>query len=220
MAAGQMAVEALGATNYGNGSQLDIHGNSQGAQFVVQTLPPFAALAAQGNVYVGRTSTAVAPVAALPTTASQLTLWNGESQTSGTGRSYVILSLGWTTIASAAAAFVGQLLANVSTVPTAVPTGTAATSIVGLSGLATGSSATLLSAVTITNNGVWHPVGPSVNGGAATATISMGAEWYTQGEYILRPGGLLNLAVLCSAAGSATCDVSIKWAEIPLVLGR
>lgn len=220
MAAGQVSVEALGATNYGDSSSVDIHGNSQGAQYVVQSLPPLAQLSAQGNVYGGGTATAVAPVAALPTTASHLTLWNGESQTSGTGRSYVILAIGWTTIASAAAAFVGQLLTNMSTVATAVPTGTTATAITGLSGLATGSSATLLSAVTITNNGVWQPFGPSINGAAATATISLGWEGYTQGEYILRPGMRFNMAVLCSAAGSATCDIFLKWAELPLKLGR
>lgn len=38
MAAGQVSVEALGATNYGDGSSMDIHGNSQGAQYVVQSL--------------------------------------------------------------------------------------------------------------------------------------------------------------------------------------
>lgn len=220
MAAGQVSVEALGATVYGDGSSVDIHGNSQGAQYVVQSLPPFAQLSAQGNVYVARTATAVAPVAALPTTASHLTLWNGESQTSGTGRSYVILSVGFTTIASAAAAFVGQLICQMETIATAVPTGTAASSIVGLSGLSTGSSATILSAVTVANSGVWHPVGPSYNAGAATATIGLGGEFYTQGEYILRPGMRFDLAVFCSAAGSATCDISIKWAELPLKLGR
>lgn len=202
---------------------MDIHGNSQGAQYVVQSLPPFAMLSAQGNVYGAGTAvaSAVAPVAAFPTTASHLTLWNGESQTSGTGKSYIILSISWTTIASAAAAFVGQLLTNMSTVATAVPTGTAATAITGLSGLATGSSATILSAVTITNNGVWQPYGPSVNAAAATATISLGSgEVYSQGEYILRPGMRFNMAVLCSSAGSATCAIFVKWAEIPYVLGR
>ncbi len=220
MAAGQLnSTNTAGAVN-AVGSSMDLYGNSQGAQLIAPSLPEYSVLTAQGNVYVAGTATAVAPVAAIPTTASHLTLWNGESQ-SGGGKSYVILAISWTTIASAAAAFVGQLLVNMSSVATAVPTGTTATAISGLSGLATGSSATILSAVTITNNGVWHPYGPSVNAGAATATISLGSgDVYSKGEYILRPGMRFNMAVLCSAAGSATCDIFVKWAEIPYTLGR
>lgn len=220
MAAGQVNVEALGATVYGDSPSVDIHGNSQGAQYVVQSLPSNSTMSAQGNVYVAGTATAVAPVAVIPTTASHLTLWNGESQTSGSGRSYIILSVGYYTVVSAGAALITQMLVNVSTVPTTVPSGTAATSIVGLSGLSTGTSATIKSAVTITNNGVWHPFGPSYNAAAATATVGLGGETYTQGEYILRPGGLFNMAVLCSAAASATCSIFVKWAELPLKLGR
>ncbi len=220
MAAGQVSVEAAGATNYGDASSVDVHGNSQGAQYVVQSLPPFAQLAAQGNVYQAGTATAVAPVAVVPTTAAHLCLWNGESQTSGTGKAYVILSIGYYTVASAAAAIITQMLVSVMTVPTVVPTGTAATAITGLSGLSTGSTATVLSAVTVVNNGVWAPFGPSYNAGAATATIGLGGETYTQGEYILRPGGRLAMAVLCSAAGSATCSIFVKWAEVPLKLAR
>lgn len=221
MPAGQLnSTNTAGSVNV-VGSSTDLYGTSQGAQLVAQSLPEYSVLTAQGNVYVAGTATAVAPVIAIPTTASQLTLWNGESQTSGTGKSYIILAISWTTIASAAAAFVGQLLVNMSSVATAVPTGTAATAISGLSGLATGSSATILSAVTITNNGVWHPYGPSVNAGAATATISLGSgDVYSKGEYILRPGMRFNMAVLCSAAGSATCDIFVKWCEIPYTLGR
>lgn len=220
MAAGQINVEALGSTNYGDGSSMDQHGNSQGATYVVQTLLPSGQQSANGNVYVAGTATAVAPVAVIPTTAAHLTLWNGESQTSGTGKSYQLISAGYYTVVSAGAALITQLFLTMTTVATVVPTGTAATAIAGLSGLATGSSATILSAVTVVNNGVWHPFGPSYNAGAATATVALGGETYTQGEYILRPGMRLSAAVVCSAAASATCSIFFKWAELPLKLGR
>jgi hypothetical protein len=220
MAANQVAVEALSSTNYGDASALDIHGNSQGAQYVVQTLGQYGVASAAGNVYVAGNATAVAPVAAVPTTAAHLTLWNGESQTGSAGKMYSLISASWYTVVSAGAAFVGQLFLTMTTVATAVPTGTTATAIAGLSGLSTGSSATVLGGVTVVNNGVWHPFGPSVNAGAATATIALGGETYTQGEYILRPGMRLSAAVVCSAAASATCSIFFKWMEIPLKLGR
>lgn len=163
------------------------------------------------RLFVAGTATAVAPVAALPTTAAHFALWNGESVG---GKTYTITSVGFTTIASAAAAFVGQLLVNVSAASRPIISGTAASGPRSTDGITGGTNAVVASAVTIGATwGVWHPVGLSANSVAATATISLGSWAYVRGMYLLPPGGVIALAVLCSAAGSATCDHFITWEE-------
>lgn len=166
------------------------------------------------RLFVAGTSTAIAPVAAIPTTAAQFCLWNGES---AGGKTYTITSVGFTPIASAAAAFVAQLLAHCAPAAQNIISGTAANGPKSTDGIVGGSRAAVASAVTLTAGqlagGIWHPVGPSVNGGAATATIAMGSYQQVRGLYVLPPGGLLSLAVLCSAAGSATCQLYIQWEE-------
>lgn len=159
--------------------------------------------------YVASTGgTGIAPVAVVPTTAAHFVLWNGEPTG---GRTYTITSVSFTPIVSAGAAFVAQLLAHVSA--STVPGGTAGFGPEALDGLPVDSRATALSAVTIANTSIWHPVGSSVNGGAATATIAMGNWQNVRGVYSLQPGGLFSLAVLCSAAGSATCRCFVTWEE-------
>lgn len=166
------------------------------------------------RLFLAGTNTAVAPVAAIPTTAAQFALWNGEP---AGGKTYTITSVGFTGAASAAAALVEQLLVHCALAVQPIISGTAAKGPVSTDGIQGGSRALALSAVTLTASqvasGVWHPVGPSVNGGAATATISMGSYQQVRGLYLLPPGGLLSLAVLCSAAGSATNQMFVTWEE-------
>ncbi len=167
------------------------------------------------RLYVAGTVTPVAPVAALPTTAAHFALWNGEPLG---GKTYTITALSFTGIASAAAALVSQLLVNVSGASRPIISGTAATGPRATDGLTSTSNAVVASAVTIGATwGIWHPVGMSVNGGAATATISMGAWQNVRGLYYLPPGGVISLAVLCSAAGGSTCDIFVNWEEAQLV---
>lgn len=165
---------------------------------------------ATARSFIAGTTTAVAPVAAVPTTAAHFALWNGE-QTGG--KSYVITSVSMTDIVSAGAALVLQILVNNSTGPIPVLSGTVAQGPRALDGVFGGSKAQACSAVTIGNSGIWHPVGASVNAGAATATIAMGAYQNVRGIYTVPPGGLFALAVLCSAAGAATCSLFVTWEE-------
>lgn len=161
--------------------------------------------------FVAGTITPVAPVAAVPTTAAHFALWNGELKG---GKTYTITSIGFTSIVSAGAAIVMQQLAHVSAAVVPVIAGTAAAGPRSVDGTPGGSNAVVYSAVTVVaGNGIWHPVGMSVNGGAATATIAMGVWTPVKGLYTLPPGGLLSLAVLCSAAGTATCNCYVTWEE-------
>ncbi len=164
--------------------------------------------------YVAGTVTPIAPVAALPTTAAQFALWNGEPVG---GKTYTITAISATTIASAGAVIVMQPLAHISTAQQAAPTGTAVTGPRSTDGLTVASNAITLSAVTLPAStlagGMWHPCGPAINGTANTATIALGTWNNVRGLYLLPPGAVLSLAMLCSAAGSATCDFFVQWEE-------
>jgi hypothetical protein len=160
------------------------------------------------------TSADIAPVAALPTTAAHFALWNGEP---AGGKTYTITAVGFTCTTSAAAALVQQLLALNTGAVQPLISGTAGKGPRGTDGLGDGTRAAALGAVTLTASqvagGVWHPVGPSVNGAAATATIGMGSYQLVRGLYTVPPGGLFCLAVLCSAAGSAKNQLYVNWEE-------
>jgi hypothetical protein len=159
--------------------------------------------------FVATTATDVAPVAAIPTTAAHFALYNGEL--SG-GKTYTVTAVGFTTTTSAAAVIKLQQLANVMFISPPI-SGTAANGPQPTDGQVNNSKAMVASAVTIKTGGTWHPVGTSVDFGAQTATIALGNWTPVRGIYILPPGGLLSLAVLCSAAGSAKCICSVTWEE-------
>ena len=161
--------------------------------------------------FVAGTATAVAPVAAIPTTAAHFALWNGEEVG---GKTYTITSVGFTTTTSAGATIILQQLAHCSVARIPLITGTAATAVRATDGIPGGSKAVVASAVTIVNaNGLWHPVGSSFNTAALTATIASGGWTYVKGMYRVPPGGVFSLATLCSAAGSAACQSYVTWEE-------
>lgn len=160
--------------------------------------------------FVARSLTAVAPVAAIPTTAAHFALWNGESVG---GKTYAITSVFATTTTTAAATMILQLLAHVSVQYCPVISGTAASAIASTDGIPGGSRAMVASAVTIVaGNGVWHPVGPAFNTAALTATIGAGLYQNVRGIYYLPPGAILSLATLGSTTGGAM-QLGATWEE-------
>src|SRR3990167_4890132 len=79
-----------GRPNYGDGAR-EAPGLTPGGDLLVAAgLPPLAALVALGDSYWARTTTAAAPVTAIPTDAALIGLWNGEPDG---GKSYVIDSV-------------------------------------------------------------------------------------------------------------------------------
>lgn len=159
-----------------------------------------------------RVTTAVAPVAALPTTAAHASLWNGYEQ--GSGKCLVVLSVGTLVTTSAAAAINLGLAAHVTTALVTSMAGTAASTIAPLTGNDSyGGSAQFKSAVTIVNDGLWHPVAPSIVC-ANTATLMLTTEADVAGRYVIKPGQQFSLASLCNAAGLAVCQPWIVWAEV------
>jgi len=197
--------------NFSDGADQNVQLNPQGAVLVANSLLAEAEVARLGATFVAGTITAVAPVAAMPTTASHLSLYCPSSGT----KSLMIHSISAYTVVSAGAALVLQMAAHVTTVAVTSITGTTAQTPKGISGAGT-ATATIFSAVTTVNNGNWHVVGQSVNAGAATATIALGTYADVYGRYIINPGMHLDLAMLCSAAASATCSMFVTWSEVQL----
>lgn len=162
------------------------------------------------RTFVARTLTAVAPVAAIPSTAAHFCLWNGEPPG---GKTYTITSVGFTLTTTAGATMILQLLAHCGIGPTPAITGTAASIIAPTDGISGGSNASVFSAVTIVaTNGVWHPVGMAINSAALTATIGLGTWTNVRGLYYLPPGRLLSLATLGSTAAGAS-QIGVTWEE-------
>lgn len=183
--------------------------NHQGAALVALPLALNGEIARQQNTYVAGTVTAVAPVAVIPTTASHLSLY---APSSGT-KSLLIHRIASYVVVSAGAAIVVQLLVHMTTVSVTSITGTTATTPKGISGAGT-ATATIFSAVTTVANGTWHPLGPSVVC-AGTANIALGTDTGDLGGlYIVEPGMHLDMAILCSAAATATCSIFVTWSEV------
>ena len=168
---------------------------------------------APAAVFKAYTATPVAPVAVIPTTAAHFAIYNTQP-IGGGGKSLYIQTLEAVTVVSAGAAQIIQLHAHQSAgLIKAMPSATKASGPAWISGGFYPSVAQVGSAVTIVQDSVWHPCSESDTMGAGTTTIANGTWSNVNGLYVIQPGGLLSLAVLCSAAGSATCNIGVTWFE-------
>ena len=161
-------------------------------------------------------ASAVAPVAAVPTTAAHFCLFNGELPG---GKSYYITSASSSYTTSAAAAENVQLFAHVSVAPLKnIPSNTAAQGPKSLgSGVNVGTKAVAGSTVTIVNDGVWHPVGWSSTSAGGTATIALGTwvnliNTFGQVLYVIPPGGMVSFAAVAST-NAGTIATFVTWTE-------
>ena len=158
------------------------------------------------------TTTAVAPVAAAPTTAAHFAMWNSAAVG---GKALYIQTIEVFTGVSAGAAQIIQAFAHLGA-GVQLRIGSAFTAASGpftLSGPVQPSVARIGSAVTIVNDSVWHPCSESDTMGAGITTIANGTFSNVNGLYVVQPGFVFSLAVLCSAAGSATCEIGVTWYE-------
>ena len=192
--------------------------NNRGDLCVAQGLPERHDLVRLGNSYFS-IGTAVAPVAAVPTTAAHFALYNNEAPG---GKSYVIDFIG-TQIAVSAAAAIQIGLWAILQPPGATANQGGTVNIYSLSGapLYRGKGNTKVSPTITTpgvSAGVWMPVGNSLVI-ANTADLMGSIESPVQGRYVLPPGGTFGLATSCDSAGSATCTPWIVWHEVQMPLG-
>ena len=207
-------VRGMFAGNYPeNREDEQFHINNRGDQCVALALPERSELVRMGNSYMC-IGTTVAPVAALPTTAAHLTLWNGENDD---GLSYLVDYVGTVVGTSAGAAINLGLAAQLNLGKQTNPAG--AIAIKSMSGRANyRGKGNCKASVSVTADAAWHSVGNSLIC-ANTANLMLAVEYSVYGRYLVPPGGIFSLASLCNAAGSASCLPWIIWHEVRLILG-
>lgn len=163
--------------------------------------------------YNGTAPTGIAPVQAMPTTAAQWAIWNGENVG---GKSYIFTTLG-AMLFSGTKGLGGQLLASIFALP--VQTGLAqqtGVAIASHSGSAIGSKAVIKSGITITNPAVplWFPVAEDI---LAVATVGPGDALLNrniEGRVILPPQTGLGLVVLAPAGTTPLYLPVAEWVEL------
>lgn len=207
-------VRGLFRAAFAEGPDQPIQLTPGGEVIVTQGLPPEAELARQGLGW-GVIGTAVAPVAAVPTTAAHLSLYNGDPN-----KSLIIAAVGGFDAGSMAVAGQISMLAR-NDVPGQNTAITGSLIITGLSGKQYGGKAVAkasqtLAAIGAGNNVAWLPVG---NSGSAITTTTIGvvahAECY--GRWIVQPGGMFSLATIAQTA-AGTVQPYIYFYETTLYL--
>ena len=202
------------------GTDQNIFMTTGGELIIAQGLPSETELARQGNGWAVIGS-AVTAVAAIPTTAAHLSLYNGNPV-----KSLVIAAVGsfGTTTVAAAANF--SVFAR-NDVPGANANPAGALIITGLSGKqypvgansfgANAKASVALAAIGAGNNVAWMPVGPSVTTpNTTTVGIAVHAECY--GRWIVQPGGIFSLATVAQTA-AGTMQPYLYFYEVNLPLG-
>jgi hypothetical protein len=158
------------------------------------------------------TVTAVAPVVAIPTVTSQLSLWNGEQDN---GKIYVITKIGAYCVVSAGAATGIQMVHLINVSKVAAPT-SAGLTMRGTAGQVYNGSAINALAVTVVDDG-WFPAGNSVVG--AASQIGLAVEADIAGGIIVPPGYRYSTAVVANTVTTITVRQYIEWMEVILPLG-
>lgn len=171
--------------------------------------------------YFQAQSAALTPLNALPTTTAGISLWNGESQTSGVGKFYVIDSVFAYFALSQALATVASFWIQMNTGVVAAPsTGTNITNIKSSYGEAypAGGVAVVRSGNTVVND-FWTPYGTSLpvqNTADQWTTIDTGIE-----GALLQPGFLFSMHLILASTPVATSAVlGIAWRELAPTTAR
>ncbi len=202
----------------GSASQeLDI--NRGGDLLVSQGLPDRTSLVSMGNSWVSQTLTASAkvPVAVIPTSASDFSLYN--SSTVASNISVIIDSVFFIVQTSSGAAdfysLLGQMIGPGSTAPSAH-----ASIVSSLNGKGTTYNGVVTRAITnatgVTN--AWFPIGTSQNTAALTATAGLTMDFDVYGKYIIQPTGTMLIAGMCSTGATGKLVIGVRWHEVVLDL--
>lgn len=210
-------VRGLFAGNYPeNREDEQIHLNSRGDMLVSQSMPERTEIVRMGDSWQVMTSSAQAPLTAVPTTTGALNLWNGEQSN---GKSYVIDRVQVAEIVvDATQSNSTAVFACLVRPPVTAPTDAALT-IRSLSGRnAYSGRARTTVAAAVTNDG-WFPIGTS----APMAAAAAGSAWKVtdipiNGLYIVPPGAQFCVAAAKAAATAGQCHFSIIWHEVQLIV--
>lgn len=217
-----MSVRGRSDFNYGEDEDAQPNINNRGDQIVVNGLPELTELVRMGVSWQVALATGLAALTALPTTVAGLSLWNGETGSSGMpARQYAIDSFGsWEAVADATQPNVTAIFACNNVSPVTAPTATAL-SVRGMSGNGYGGKARPVSALTITNDGWFAHATESNTVNALTG--AGGLQWRVnevkcRGLYLVKPGGCFNVqAVKAVAAAAAQQFFFIRWHEVMMI---
>jgi hypothetical protein len=206
-------VRKLVRAGYGDASEMPMHLTPGGELITTQGLPYKTELVRQGNSWACTiaTGSAFVPVAAMPTTLTNLELYNGEP---AGGKSYIIDTISTMNLTSEAEAGSITVVAQLIVVPSAAATDDANQLITSLSGKPTYAGfAKRQAAGTKATANKWVILG-SGNHYPATA-IGGGVTVDCKGLFIVRPGMTFGInAVFGKAAGTAI--QGITWHEVQL----
>lgn len=203
-------VRRLTASNYSDGNNVP-NVNSRGDLCVAPSLPPKAEIVRLGRSWYTAIPTASAfqPVAAMPTTLSNLTVRNSYSDGA---TCLVIDAIGIMSLTSLAAASGMTLLAQVN--EAAALTDNTAVLISGMMGGTYNGSITRALATTTATANKWMALS-GINAGGGTATIGSGIVAEIAGGFIIKPGFTLHTNVVASTA-AGTCIQWVSWHEVTL----
>ncbi len=203
-------VRHLGYANY-TGDEAGLVMNPAGHLLTAQGSTSRAEGTRQGLRY-GKLTDAVVTIAnAIPTVAAAHTLWNGEAQG---GKSYILESVTWQSITSAAAISGFGMVGCLNVLPlTAVPaTADTLTKVTSMNGKVYGGRAKSSHTVTVPDDG-WWPLplnAPIVTGGTVTGGFVLHAP--LDGSVIIPPGCTFGVSVL-SIGTTAAGNLFYVWRE-------
>jgi hypothetical protein len=189
-------------------------------QIVAPGAAPWREIVRGGRAFFTNTTTAVASVVALPTTAVALALYNNEPDG---GRSLILDWAGAINIVAGAATGTSQLIANLGQIRETAPTN-ANLSIKKANGMGVGNDSKALTIVGGTalpaGTGLaanWFPIAPAVGKPGA---VAVGPALYAalDGRFIVPPGRYFALHTFSDIV-TDTFQVFVGWHEVQLTLG-
>lgn len=210
----QAEVRGSAQPNMGEGVIGNVMMNNRGELLTTQGLPPLTSIVNRGASWWARTSTAAAPVVAIPTTAALIGIWNGEPDS---GKSYVIDSVFVIQVAVTAAVQNIGILANISLskIPTAIANTIAPLPLKG--GARYGGAAKIAVGITLNaEDGAvanWMPLGPTPSP-SNTLQIGTIVDYDVKGKIIIPPGGQFSLSALAGAATATSIQIGFRWHEV------
>ena len=213
-------LEGVDAESPGNsGEELTL--TPQLELLIAQGCTPYSEIVRVGRAFHVNTTTAVAAVVAIPTTAVMFALYNNEPDG---GRTYFIDWVAAQNVVSTAVICQAQLLGLVGQLREATPTD-GALIIKKANGLGSGNdtrartilTATALPATTGLQTN-WIPIGPSVTKPSAAATPGYGLWQEVNGRFMVPPGRYFAMHVIANVVGE-TFQGFIGWHEKQTVLG-
>lgn len=212
----KMIVRGSAQPNFSEGAEQSPQITNLGHQLVAKGVPDLASIVSRGNSFWARTSTAAAPVTAIPTTAALIGLYNGEPDN---GKHYVIDSVFVVQVAVTAAIQNVGILANVSQAQILTAIANTITprplrgnqAYRGNARVAVG--LTLNAADGVADN--WMPIGST---GPAQNTLQIGTivDIDVKGGIVIPPKGQLSLSALAGAATATSIQIGVRWHEVIL----